>query len=119
MKIEKPMTENQKFYGNKLYKFLLHNGTTTKDEMLNHLGWSRLKDRQLRDLLSLIGQKVPLISVSSDEGYKIAKDENDLREVEHTWAELSSRVEVLNKRIAPLIAFRDKIKFNINKENLL
>ena len=44
---------------------------------------------------------------------------NLLREVEHTWAELSSRVEVLNKRIVPLIAFRDKIKFNANKENLL
>ena len=114
MKIEKPMTENQKYYGNMLYNFLMANDTVTKEQMLEHLGWDKSMDRQLRDLLSLIGQKVPLISVSSDKGYKIAKNKNDLALVEHSWAELSSRVEVLNNRIAPLIKFRDKHKFNIN-----
>lgn len=114
MKIEKPMTENQKFYGNKLYKFLVHNDVVTKDEMLTHLGWDKSKDRQLRELLSLIGQKVPLISMSSDRGYKIAKTKADLELVEHSWAELSSRVEVLNSRITPLVKFRDKYKFNSN-----
>lgn len=114
MRIEKPMTENQKFYGNKLYKFLLHNGTVTKAEMLNHLGWDKKKDRQLRGLLSLIGQKAPLISVSNDEGYRLARTKEDLPLVEHAWAELYSRTEVLNRRMKPLIEFRDKIKFNIN-----
>lgn len=68
-KIEKPMTENQKYYGNKLYKFLKEKGDfATKDEMFDYLGWDKSKDRQLRDLLSLLGQKVPLISMSSDRG---------------------------------------------------
>ena len=113
MKIEKPMTENQKFYGNKLYKYLMQNDFVTKEQMLAHLGWDKSKDRQLRDLLSLIGQKVPLISISSDKGYKIAKTKDDLELVEHSWAELSSRVEVLNSRITPLIKFRDKYKYGI------
>ena len=113
MKIEKPMTENQRFYGNKLYKFLKENDFVTKEEMLAHLGWDKTKDRQLRDLLSLIGQKVPLISVSTDRGYKIAKTKDDLELVEHSWAELSSRIEVLNSRITPLAKFRDKYKFGI------
>lgn len=113
MKIEKPMTENQKFYGNKLYKFLMQNDVVTKEEMLVHLGWDKKKDRQLRELLSLIGQKVPLISVSSDMGYKIAKTKEDLELVEHTLAETSSRIEVMESRMKPLYEFRDKYKFNI------
>ncbi len=112
MKIEKPMTENQKLYGNKLYKFLMQNDVVTKEEMFEHLGWDKKKDRQLRELLSLIGQKVPLISLSSDMGYKIAKTKDDLELVEHSWAELSSRTEVLTSRMQPLIKFRDKYKFN-------
>ena len=55
MKIEKPMTENQKLYGNMLYKFLMTNDIVTKEEMLAYLGWDKNKDRQLRDLLSMIG----------------------------------------------------------------
>lgn len=78
MKIEKPMTENQKLYGNKLYKFLMQNDVVTKEEMFEHLGWDKKKDRQLKELLSLIGQKVPLISLSSDMGYMIVKTKDDL-----------------------------------------
>lgn len=49
------MTENQKYYGNKLYTLLMKNDVVTKEEMLAYLGWGINKDRQLRDLLSLIG----------------------------------------------------------------
>lgn len=114
-KLKKPITENQRFYVNKLYNFLRKRDYTTKDEMFEFLGWNKTKDRQLRDLLSLIGQKVPLISVSSDRGYKIAKDESDLELVEHTWAELSSRTEILMERIKPLVKFRDKYKYGIGE----
>ena len=68
MKIEKPMTENQKYYGNMLYKVLMVNDIVTKEEMLAHLGWDKNKDRQLRDLLSMIGKKKPLISTSDSKG---------------------------------------------------
>ena len=110
MECTKPMTENQKINGNKLYKFLMHNDVVTKEQMLAHLGWDKKKDRQLRDLLSLIGQRVPLIAVSSDNGYKIAKTKEDLDEVVHSWKELDSRIEVLEARKQPLIKFYEKLR---------
>lgn len=116
VKCEKPLTENEKENASKLYKYLLKNDVATKEEMLDFLGWNKSKDRQLRNLLSIIGQRKPLISVSSGKGYKIAKDESDLREVEHTWAELSSRIEEIQKRIEPLIKFYDKYKYKMENE---
>ena len=111
MKIEKPMTENQKFYGNKLYKFLMQNDVVTKEEMLAHLGWDSKKDRQLRELLSLIGQKVPLIATSDQKGYKIAKTKSDLQAVCHQWQENDSRIKVLQDKNKPLIQFYEKHKY--------
>lgn len=108
MECVKPMTENQKINGNKLYKFLMNNDVVSKEQMLNYLGWDKKKDRQLRDLLSLIGQKVPLIAVSSDNGYKIAKTKDDLQEVIHSWKELDSRIKALEARKLPLIKFYEK-----------
>ena len=108
MGFEKPMTDNQKLNGNKLYKFMMLNDIVTKEQMLSHLGWDKSKDRQLRDLLSNIAKKMPVISTSDNRGYKIAKTKEDLEEVEHTWAELSSRIEELQKRIRPLLDFRER-----------
>lgn len=108
MGFEKPMTDNQKLNGNKLYKFMMLNDIVTKEQMLAHLGWDKSKDRQLRDLLSNIAKKMPVISTSDNRGYKIAKTKEDLEEVEHTWAELSSRIEELQKRIRPLLDFRER-----------
>ena len=50
-----------------------NNDIVTKEQMLEHLGWDSKKDRQLRDLLSMIGKKVPLMATSDSKGYKIAK----------------------------------------------
>lgn len=108
MGFEKPMTDNQKLNGNKLYKFMMLNDIVTKEQMLAHLGWDKSKDRQLRDLLSNIAKKMPVISTSDNRGYKIAKTKEDLEEVEHTWSELSSRIEELQKRIRPLLDFRER-----------
>jgi flagellar biosynthesis/type III secretory pathway chaperone len=96
-----------------LYLFLKQNDVVTKEQMLEHLGWDSKKDRQLRDLLSLIGKKRPLISTSDSKGYKIAKTQKDIEEVEHTLAEMSSRVEEIQKRMQPLYSFRDLHKFGI------
>ena len=108
MEIEKPMTENQKKNGNILYKLLMAYNVVTKEEMLAELGWDSRKDRQLRDLLSLIGKKRPLIATSDQKGYKIAKTKEDLEEVIHQWKELDSRIEQLNERRKPLIDFYEK-----------
>lgn len=111
MKCEKPMTENEKINGNKLYKFMMTHDIVTKEQMLAHLGWDSKKDRQLRILISNIAKKVPVISTSDSKGYKIAKTADDLQEVEHSWSEIDSRIEELNERRKPLIAFYTKYKW--------
>lgn len=111
MAFEKPMSENQKENGNKLYRFMKYNDFVTKEQMLAHLGWDKTKDRQLRDLISMIAKKVPVISTSDSKGYKIAKSPADLEEVEHQLKEFDSRIQEIEKRKEPLWKFRDKVKF--------
>ena len=110
---EKPMTPNQKENGNNLYKFMMQKDVVTKDEMLNFLGWNSKKDRQLRDLISFIAKKVPVISTSDSKGYKIAKTIKDVEEAEHQCKELDKRQRELEERKKPLIEFINKNKNNI------
>lgn len=108
MKIEKPMTENQRQNANSLYRFLMVSDVVTKEELCAELGWTQNKDRQLRELLSIIGKKFPLIATSDQKGYKIAKSKGDLEQVIHQWKELDSRIEQLEERKKPLIEFYEK-----------
>ena len=108
MSFEKPMTENQKINGNKLYRFMKNSDVVTKEQMLECLGWDKTKDRQLRDLISCIAKKVPVISTSDSKGYKIAKTKQDLKDVVHQWKEIDSRIEELEKRKQPLIKFYEE-----------
>ena len=110
---EKPMTQNQKENGNKLYKFMMLHEIVTKEQMLQYLGWDSKKDRQLRDLISFIAKKVPVISTSDSKGYKIAKTIKDVEEAEHQWKELDKRQRELEERKRPLIEFINKNKNNI------
>lgn len=109
MKIEKPLTEKMPEKANACYRiFRDTDGYLTKEEIGNRLG---LKDeRQVRDVISLVATKIPIISKSNSKGYKMAKTTADYDEAMNTWAELSSRMEQLEKRIYPLIKFKDKIK---------
>lgn len=110
MKCEKPLTDNMKEKANKLYMYLKNiGGYATKEEIGEYLGVKN--ERSVRDIISLLATKKPIISNSCGKGYKLAQSEEDLVEVEHTWAELSSRMEELEKRMFPLIAFREKYKF--------
>lgn len=111
-KCEKPITDNMKDKANKLFIYLKNiGGYVTKEEIGERLG---IKDeRIIRDIISLLATKKPIISHSGSRGYKLARTKEDLEEVERTWAELSSRCESLQERMQPLIKFRDKIKFGI------
>ena len=77
-----------------------------------------LGERQIRMAITEISHKLPVLSTSgTNNGYKIATSPEELSLVENSWAELSSRIEELNKRISPLIKFRDKInKHKVLKE---
>ena len=81
----------------------------TKQELMEIYG---VGERQVRMMITEISHRVPVIATSgTNDGYKIARTADDLELVEHSWAELSSRIEELQKRIEPLIKFREKIKF--------
>ena len=109
MKCEKPLTENMKEKANKLFIYLKDIGRyATKEEIGAYLGVKN--ERSVRDIIALLATKKPIISTAGFKGYKLAQSKEDLEEVEHTWAELSSRMEELEKRIKPLIAFRERCK---------
>lgn len=106
MKHEKPITDKMKEKATKLYEFMkAQKGYVTKAQIGTYLGISN--ERSVRDVISLLATKKAIISTSDSKGYKLARSVDDLDEVMHTWAELSSRIEELEKRIAPLILFRD------------
>lgn len=73
-----------------------------------------LGERQIRMAITEISHKLPVLSTSgTNNGYKIATSPEELSLVENAWAELSSRIEELNKRISPLVKFRDKIRYGV------
>jgi DNA-binding winged helix-turn-helix (wHTH) protein len=107
------MTPNQKDNGNKLYRYMMQHDVCTKEELFNVLGWDKSKDRQLRDLISMIAKKVPVISTSDSKGYKIAKSVKDIEEVKHQWKEIDKRQQELEARKKPLIDFINNNRNNI------
>ena len=114
-KCEKPeFTREMKDKLNLMYK-TLKQGFHTKQELMDIFG---LGERQIRMLITEVSHRFPVISVSgSNCGYKLATSVEDLELVEYTWGELSSRVEELQKRMQPLITFRDKMKYGIGANN--
>lgn len=111
MKCEKPITDNMKQKCNNFWRYMKSkNDYVTKAELMDY--FSIANERTVRDVISTLASKVPIISTSDNKGYKLATSESDLEAVEHSWAELSSRIEELQKRIEPLIKFRDKYKYN-------
>lgn len=103
MKIEKPITDNMKERCNKLYVYMKSGVTVAKDDVCIIC---RVKsERQARDIISTLAARRPIITTSAGKGYRLALNENDIVDVAHSWAELSSRIEELEKRIAPLKKF--------------
>lgn len=108
VKCEKPeFTEEMRAKLNKMYK-LLKERFYSKQELMQIFG---LGERQIRMIITEISHRFPVISTSgTNAGYKIATSEADLELVENTWGELSSRLTEIEKRIEPLIKFRDKVR---------
>ena len=107
MRCEKPVTENMAEKANALYRLLKSaNEYLTKEEIGEALGIKN--ERSVRDVVALLATRRPIISHSGNKGYKLALTEADKDEVRRCWAELSSRMEELEKRIQPLIVFLEK-----------
>jgi biotin operon repressor len=115
-KYEKPITDNMKDKANKLFIFLKQIGRyATKEEIGEYLGVSN--ERVVRDIISVLATRKPIISKSNSCGYRLAMTIDDLEEVENVWSEIDSRIEQLEERKKPLIAFYEKMKYNIKGEN--
>ena len=79
-----------------------------KEELQAVIGCSN--ERTVRDVIAYVALYYPIIANSAQSGYKLARRLSDVDAVRHTWAELSSRQEELEKRMKPLIRFCDKAK---------
>ena len=106
MKCEKPeYTEEMRKKLNRMYA-LLKERFYSKQELMEIFG---LGERQVRMMITEISHRFPIISTSgTNSGYKLATSKEDLELVKNSWAELSSRMEELEKRIKPLVKFYEK-----------
>lgn len=113
MKIEKPITENIKQKVNALFDYLMaQSDYVTKEQIGEHLGIKN--ERSVRDVISLLATKKPILSKSNSKGYKLAKSAKDLQECKNVWCEIDSRIEELKKRREPLIKFFEKFGNSID-----
>ena len=112
--IEKPeLSEETKRRANEVWRFLRDEAKpVTKQEICDFLGWeyNSSSDRRVRDLISIIAKRKPIVATSDQRGYKVPTA-NDLEAVEHQWKEIDSRIAELAARREPLIKFAEKIKF--------
>lgn len=84
---------------NKMYK-LIATRVYTKQELQNLFDTS---EREVRDMISEIAKKVPVISLSDNKGYRVAKqDFSDIKDTVHQLKDLQSRMAILEKRCEPL-----------------
>lgn len=110
MKFEKPITNMMKQREELLLNaFKQTYGYLTKAEICVIIGSD--DERTARDVVAHLRKRYPIISTSDGRGYKLARKRSDLEEAEHALAELSSRIEELEKNMKPLYKFRDWAKF--------
>lgn len=88
---------------------------SSREDLVEITGWS---DHTVRNEVSKCAMFYPVLSHSSKRGYRIARDSRDLTEqelaeekknVRMALNELMSRVQVLNKRMKPLIAWLEAV----------
>ena len=86
---------------------MLKSRTYTKQELQEHFfgKTNSNTERQIRDLISTLAKKVPVIATSDSKGYSIPRTAQDLEKVKHQWKEIDSRIAELDKRRKPLIDF--------------
>ena len=112
MEFKKPTVTKFKERCEQVYEFMCYRDYVTKPEIAKLLQMSYPRcDRQIRDIIATLAQTYPIVSTSdTNKGYKLAREVHDLELCKHSWAELSSRIDELNKRMKPLIKFLQKHK---------
>ena len=105
--IEKPTLTNIQEKANRLYEYL-----KTQDDYVTKEQIGRVleikNERSVREVISLLATKKPILSKSNSKGYKLAKTVEDLEDLKNVWMEIDSRIEELEKRKEPLIKFYER-----------
>ena len=110
MKPQNPITDGMKERANAMNLLLKQGGFWTKEQLGERLGIKN--ERTVRDVISTLSKRVPIISTSDNKGYALAMSEKDLEYVIHTWQEHDSRQQELEERKKPLINFYEKYQNN-------
>lgn len=105
---EKPITENQKEIGNKIYVFLVKaHRNVTKKEICAHLGWqyNSTSDRKIRDTINLIKKRRPIVATPDQKGYFAPTCKDDVERCIHQWKYIDGIIADLEATKKPLISF--------------
>ena len=106
MKPKKPITDKMAEKANALFEIMKDNKWHTKEELGEKLGIKN--ERSVRDVISTLSKRKPIIATSDGKGYKMAMRVCDKDDVRHAWMEIDSRIEELEARREILKAFYDK-----------
>lgn len=100
MNTKPELTESEKRLGNSIAR-LLKERTYTKEELIKIFG---ISERKIRDIVSEIAKRRPIISISSGKGYKWASNSlDDYKAALRQWRENDSRARQITSRNEPLI----------------
>ena len=130
MNVKPEMTTKEKERCNEIYALLKsHGGYVTKEELCETLGWkwNSSSDRKIRDLISLIAYRFPIISTSDGKGYKLVGKVGvtEAKELLHQAKEHEARADKILARNEPIMRYLDKfmnangIKTLVDLENKL
>ena len=123
LKDVKQTKDAKKNYNHPIIDLLFADEPLTKEEIGEKLHIT--SDRVIRDVISICSMHYPVIAVSSNKGYRRAKNidqlegkalEVEIDEVEHQLRELKSRVDCLKKRMKPLVAWLKVAEKKLPKE---
>lgn len=104
---QKKLTNLQRSRLNAIYRRLIV-GQATKEELKQLINTKN--ERIVRDCISYIKKFYPVISLSGDKGYRIAKAKEDLKDAKHMIASETSRANEIMEGIVELKKFVCKIQ---------
>ena len=109
------LTAREKQLGNSIAR-LLKERTYTKEELIKIFG---ISERKIRDIVSEIAKRRPIISISSGKGYKWASNSvDDYKAALRQWRENDSRARQITSRNEPLINHLQQFMKENNIETL-
>ena len=81
-------------------------------EMVFGWDYNNSNERRTREVVSYLASLKPIIAVSDNTGYRLAKSILDANDIIHQLNELQSRIDELEKRKKPLHKIYKKLKLN-------